>query len=64
MRKTQKGYIPLFIISYILAKKEMREEESLFKRFGRKIRRIFVGKLRKLESEKRLEELKKKYERE
>jgi len=35
------------------------KKESVIKRFGRKIRRIFRGEL---ESEKRLEELRKKYE--
>ena len=35
------------------------KKESVIKVFGRKIRRIFRGKL---ESEKRLEELRKKYE--
>jgi len=35
------------------------KKESLIRKFGRKIRRIFRGEL---ESEKRLEELRKKYE--
>jgi hypothetical protein len=37
-------------------------KESKITVLGRKIRRIFGGKLRTLESEKRLEELRKKYE--
>jgi hypothetical protein len=36
------------------------KKEGLIKKFRRKVRRIFRGELGKLESEKRLEELRKK----
>jgi len=38
------------------------KKEGLIKKFGRKVRRIFGGEMGKLESAKRLEELRKKYE--
>jgi len=38
------------------------KKESVIKVFGRKIRRIFGGEMGELESAKRLEELRKKYE--
>ena len=54
-----KLFIFVFITLYIISGKMPEKKESVIKLLGKKIKRIFRGEL---ESEKRLEELRKKYE--
>ncbi len=54
-----KLFIFVFIMLYIISGKMPEKKESVIKLLGKKIKRILRGEL---ESEKRLEELRKKYE--